>query len=235
MIIPNFLPRSLVDELRRDIAALRAAGAFKRANIGQDRTNALNTDVRVAETCFLGRDRPELTALASAGGADSARDRPDGLYDALDGLGAALGDLARADLGTRLDASLAELLYAYYPQGGFYRRHRDAVPNSASTLRVYSLLLYLNPDGWDPQADAGQLRLHLDSGGDECLGEPRYVDVDPYGGTLVLFKSDMVPHEVMDTNSERFALVGWYNRGVTPGDIGNLGEAGGGGDLTRIG
>ena len=40
---------------------------------------------------------------------------------------------------------------------------------------------------------------------------------------------------MLNTNTERFALVGWYNRGVTAGDIGNLGEAGGGGDIVRLG
>mmetsp|Transcript_9398 Transcript_9398/g.21195 ORF Transcript_9398/g.21195 Transcript_9398/m.21195 type:complete len:320 (-) Transcript_9398:44-1003(-) len=236
VIIPKFLPQSLVDELRQDITTLRSNDAFKQAKIGQDSTNDLNTNIRIAETCFLGRSRPELTSIASAGGTNSVRDRSGGMYDILDGL---CDSLDNSDPLTRLDKSLSELLYAYYPQGGFYRRHRDAIPNSASVLRKYSLLLYLNKESWDPdpKADAGQLRIHLDGGGDECPPgvEPNYVDVDPLGGTLVLFKSEMVPHEVLATNSERFALVGWYNRGVTAGDIGNLGDAGGGADIARVG
>lgn len=234
VIIPNFLPQSLTDELRDDITTLRSNSAFKQAKIGQDSTNELNTNIRIAETCFLGRNRPELTSIASTGGANSVRDRSGGLHDILDGL---CDSLDTADSQTRLDKSLSELLYAYYPTGGFYRRHRDAIPNSASVLRKYSLLLYLNEESWDPKVDAGQLRIHLDGGGDECPPgvEPKYVDVDPLGGTLVLFKSEMIPHEVLNTNSERFALVGWYNRGVTAGDIGNLGEAGGGADIARVG
>ncbi|KAL7552041.1 hypothetical protein ACHAWF_015249 [Thalassiosira exigua] len=238
VVVPEFLPRDLVDELRDDVRTLRANAAFKRAKIGQDGTNDLNTDVRIAETCFLGRNRPELASISSAGGAStSVRDRDGGLHDVLDALRGSLSDLSVCDGGAPLDPSLSELLYAYYPRGGFYRRHRDAVPGSASVLRRYSLLLYLNEDGWDPAKDAGQLRLHLDGGGDERPPgvEPKYVDVDPLGGTLVLFKSEMIPHEVLDTKSERFALVGWYNRVVTAGDIGSLGEAGGGGDLVRVG
>jgi hypothetical protein len=153
-------------------------------------------------------------------GDNSVRDKSNGLYDILDGLCDNLVDLCWKESEAKLDKSLTELLYAYYPTGGFYRRHRDAIPNSASVLRKYSLLLYLNRDGWDPEKDAGQLRIHI--------------DVDPLGGTLVLFKSELVPHEVLDTNSERFALVGWYNRAVTASDIGNLGE-GGGGDMVRVG
>ena len=234
VIVPNFLPRDLVDELRRDITTLRSKSAFKVAKIGQDSTNELNTEIRIAETCFLGRNRPELESVAPAGSASSVRDRSGGLYDVLDGL---CDSLDAIDPRNRLDKSLSELLYAYYPRGGFYRRHRDAIPNSASVLRKYSLLIYLNGEDWDPKSDAGQLRVHLDGGDDECPpgAEPKYVDIDPLGGMLVLFKSEMIPHEVLNTNSERFALVGWYNRGVTAADIGNLGEAGGGADIARVG
>lgn len=64
-----------------------------------------------------------------------------------------------------LDTNLSELLYAYYPEGGFYRRHRDAIAGSASVLRCYSLLLYINPPEtkWKDEF-GGQLRLHMDSG-----------------------------------------------------------------------
>ena len=266
-IVPNFLPRSLVDELRRDVDALRRSSSsssssgsgsggsssspplFKRAGIGQDNTNELNEDVRVAETCFLGRNRRELTSVSLAGGRNSARDRPGGLYDVIDGLRESLdgvvvvnavddGTATTAPIGSssKLDKSLDELLYAYYPRGGYYRRHRDSVPNSASVLRKYSLLLYLNDEGWKPEVDGGKLRIHLDGGGDEIpVGkEPEYVDVDPIGGTLVLFRSELIPHEVLDTRNERYAVVGWYNRGLTAADVGTLGGAdGGGGGVAR--
>ena len=233
VIINNFIPQLLTDELRTDITKLRSAAAFKQAKIGQDSTNALNTNIRIAETCFLGRNRNELTSISAAGGTNSVRDRSNGLYDILDGL---CNDLDSIDPNTRLDKSLSELLYAYYPEGGYYRRHRDAIPNSASVLRKYSLLLYLNEESWDPNVDAGQLRLHLDGGGDECPPgvQPNYLDVDPLGGTLLFVQSEIIPHQVLNTNSERFAIVGWYNRGVSAADISSLGEVGGSADLVRI-
>lgn len=233
VIIPNFLPRDLVDELRDDILRLRSGGAFREAKIGQDSTNNLNKSIRIAETCFIGRNRPELERIT---GNDSIRDRASGLYDVLDGLCVSLADLCSKESEARIDNSLTELLYVYYPSGGFYRRHRDAIPNSASVLRKYSLLLYLNKEGWSPQTDAGQLRIHLDGGGDELPDgiKPNFIDVDPFGGTLVLFKSELIPHEVLDTNSERFALVGWYNRAVTAADIRILGE-GGNSEMMRMG
>jgi SM-20-related protein len=190
VVIENFIAPSLQQALREDIQSLRQAHSkFNIAKIGQDSTNALNTDIRVAETCFLGRGK--LTDIPTS----PARTQ---LYDIMDQL--------RLDLPSPLDANLMELLYAYYPRGGFYRRHRDAIPGSASTLRKFSLLLYLNAPDWTPD-NGGQLRMHYDTGGDflPAGASPKYKDVDPRGGTLVLFQSDKLPHEVLDTQSERYA------------------------------
>ena len=205
IILEDFLPKGLQNALREDIEQLRQMGKFNVAKIGQDATNALNTEIRVAETCFLGNAK--LNDVPN-----TARSH---LYKVLDQI--------RLDLPQQpLDANLSELLYAYYPKGGFYRRHRDALPGSASTLRKVSLLMYLNSD-WKEE-DGGRLRLHMDSGGDVLPeGEQAaYLDVDPKGGTLVLFESDRLAHEVLDTQSTRMAVVGWYNRPVTAGDLAEL-------------
>ena len=208
VIIPNFLPAALQEDLRTDVSELRAADKFNVAKIGQDATNALNTQIRVAETCFLGPGR--YTDVPSP-----AREE---LYATL--------DKARQDLANYfeqpLDSQLTELLYAYYPQGGFYRRHRDAIPGSASILREYSLLLYLNKD-WKDE-DGGKLRMHFDGGGDAVPegGEPNFMDISPQGGTLVLFESDAVPHEVLDTQKERIAVIGWYNKKMTLSDVADI-------------
>ena len=232
-VIPNFISDDLVAELAKDVSNLRSNSKFKVARIGQDSTNALNEDIRVAETCFLGEGK--LSDVPSA-----ARKE---LYDALDGARNSLSGNEQLDEqdwqsggikkgAPALDRELTEMLYAYYPSGGFYRRHRDAVPGSASILRCYSLLLYLNQN-WQKE-DAGQLRMHFDSGGDFLPDgeEPNYLDVDPKAGTLVLFKSDQVPHEVLDTNSERLAVVGWYNRAPNVNDVNLLASKE---DQTRLG
>lgn len=220
-VIPNFLSKSLQETLRSDVQVLRNVGKFKTAKIGQDSTNTLNTNIRVAETCFLGPSK--LQDVPSA-----AREQ---LYDIFEAL---MHDLEES-MQAPLDKSLTELLYAYYPEGGFYRRHRDAVGGSASILRKYSLLLYLNDRDWDAAKDGGALRMHFDSGGDELpAGEtPNYCDVEPSGGTLVLFQSDVIPHEVLDTVKERVAVVGWYNRPVQMADAVELG--GGNGNVLRLG
>lgn len=207
VVIPHFLAESVLDALRADVQTLREGAAFRAAKIGQDSTHALNADIRVAETCFLGPTR------LSRHPPSAARTH---VYAVLD---AVRRDLAAA-FAAPLDPTLTELLYASYPQGGYYRRHRDAVPGSVSTLRKYSLLLYLNKD-WNMERDGGALRLHFDSGGGDELApgqEPDYIDVEPAGGTLLLFQSDALPHEVRDTVRERLAIVGWYNRPVQLSD-----------------
>jgi SM-20-related protein len=199
---------------------LRQKNKFKIAKIGQDSTNALNEEIRVAETCFLGRDKPELRNVPNP-----VRER---LYDVLDTLRL---DLQEGEHNANLDPNLSEFLYAYYPTGGYYRRHRDAVKGSASWLREYSLLLYLNDESYDPDTDGGRLRVHFDSGGDFLpAGEaPLFQDVDAHGGTLVIFESNKFPHEVLDTMAERFAVVGWYNRPMTLADLSAINDSGSGG------
>ena len=66
---------------------------------------------------------------------------------------------------------------------------------------MVSCSLYLNP-GWSA-GDGGLLRLHLNA---------RPVDVPPRAGTLVLFRSDTVRHEVLPATRPRFSLTGWFRR-----------------------
>lgn len=124
---------------------------------------------------------------------------------------------ATAGLTLPLDPQLAELMYAYYPHGGYYRRHRDAEAATPSAWRQYSFLLYLN-ENWDASVDGGALRLHRDSGHDTLPADelPNFVDVPPHEGTLVVFRSDLVPHEVLTTYKERSAVVGWFLSAAEP-------------------
>ena len=91
-----------------------------------------------------------------------------------------------------------ECHYAVYPVGARYARHVDRSPAGAE--RVVSIVLYLN--GTWSAAAGGQLRLHTDPP----------VDVLPVGGTLVMFMSERLEHEVLPTAVERRSLTGWYRR-----------------------
>ena len=89
-----------------------------------------------------------------------------------------------------------EFHYAVYPAGTFYRRHKDQFRNDSK--RKFSLISYLNTD-WS-QADGGE--LHLYNGDQSTIIQPR-------AQTAVLFKSDEMEHEVMETNCPRMSISGW--------------------------
>ena len=62
--------------------------------------------------------------------------------------------------------------------------------------------MYLN-DGWQAE-DGGQLRLYLADG--------QVRDVLPEAGTLVVFLSADIPHEVLPASRDRLSLTGWFRR-----------------------
>ncbi len=117
IILEDWLSKDLTQKLRDDINTLRSKDKFNIAKIGQDSTNTLNTDIRIAETCFLGESKLQ----------DVPSDARDKLYEVLDNLRLDLsgneilnefdasGQLIKA--APALDKSLSELLYAYYPMG----------------------------------------------------------------------------------------------------------------------
>lgn len=92
-----------------------------------------------------------------------------------------------------------ETHYALYPPGAGYRRHRDRFKDNP--LRMVSVVLYLNSQ-WQP-GDGGELRLHLPDA---------IVDVAPRAGTLAVFMSDSIVHEVLPAGRDRASLVGWFRR-----------------------
>ena len=65
------------------------------------------------------------------------------------------------------------------------------------TINVLPFIVSSNP------ADGGALRLYLASG---------ELDVWPEAGTLVLFRSADVLHEVLVNRRERLSLTGWFRR-----------------------
>ena len=91
--------------------------------------------------------------------------------------------------------------FTIYPPGAFYRKHLDRFRGSEQ--RQVSSILYLN-QGWSPE-HGGQLRLYLDEANDAT-----YLDIEPAGGTLVLFLSGRFWHEVLPATRQRMSLTGWF-------------------------
>ena len=95
--------------------------------------------------------------------------------------------------------------FALYPPGTFYQKHLDRFRDD--DRRAVSAVFYLNSD-WLPE-QGGALRLYLADG--------RELDVLPEAGTLVVFLSADLPHEVLPAARERLSLTGWLRRrGTSP-------------------
>lgn len=107
----------------------------------------------------------------------------------------------RAELNYSLYLGLQsfEAHFALYQPGAGYKKHLDRF--SASDERSISCVLYLNKK-WQP-TDGGQLRIYL---GDD------FVDIPPVAGTMVIFRSDILWHEVLPGIKPRWSLTGWYRR-----------------------
>lgn len=114
---------------------------------------------------------------------------------------ALMDDLRQAlNRGLFLGLEDFESHFAFYPPGAFYLRHVDRFRDD--DRRMVSAALYLN-DAWLPE-HGGQLRMFLKDGAQH--------DVQPAGGTLVVFLSGEMPHEVLPCTRDRLSLTGWFRR-----------------------
>lgn len=197
------LSRTTLDQLLDDLAEQGWAIA----------TNALPVDLtlELAEEC---RARANLGALQPAGvGRGSAHGVQEGVrgdhIQWLEPGQCAAGDRYLAmldDLRGQLNQALYLGLEDYeghfvlYPPGTFYQKHLDRFRDD--DRRAVSAVFYLNSD-WLPE-QGGALRLYLADG--------RELDVLPEAGTLVLFLSADLPHEVLPATRERLSLTGWLRR-----------------------
>ncbi len=90
--------------------------------------------------------------------------------------------------------------FAHYPPGAFYRRHYDSFRGAAN--RIVSVVIYLN-DNWKP-GDGGELVLY------EPDSDAEIIRVQPRAGTMVLFLSEEIPHEVLPAHTHRTSVSGWF-------------------------
>ena len=93
-----------------------------------------------------------------------------------------------------------ECHFACYPPGAFYQKHLDRFRDD--DRRTVTAVYYLN-EAWQTE-HGGALRLYL--------ADETELDVLPSAGTLVLFISAELPHEVLPATRERLALTGWFRR-----------------------
>lgn len=89
-----------------------------------------------------------------------------------------------------------EFHYACFAPGAFYKRHIDRFRND--NARKFSMITYLNPD-WG-NGSGGELVLYTPEGP---------ISIRPDFGTTVIFKSDVLEHEVLPATQNRLSITGW--------------------------
>lgn len=181
-MVPGLLRRDQLEALAQEARDGWQEGEFHRAGVGRGAEE--RPEIRGDHVAWL--DPENLTPAQRA------------YWDFVDQL--------RQECNRSLFLGLAdfEAHFAVYPPGAFYRRHRDRF--QAEGRRVLSCLLYLNFD-W-LASDGGALRLYLED--EEHQEVP--LDILPEAGTFVIFRSDTLEHEVLETHRERLSLTGWLRR-----------------------
>ncbi len=179
-IVPGFLCEAEIAGLT-SLAESRKE-QFKPAGIGRGNARLIDREIRSDLIHWL----------------DDGEDQPDGARSALARL-----DNLKTELNRSLFLGLKEFEghLAVYPPGARYQKHvdnfRDASP------RALSCVIYLN-QGWAAE-DEGKLRLYDRADADLVVAE-----VEPRAGTLAVFLSREIPHEVLPTTRERISFTGWF-------------------------
>ena len=188
--VPGFLDPSVCDDLVHTMATRRQLGAFRRAGIGKGESFRLDDGIRSDTVCWLDCEREDLSDVERF------------VLDKIESL--------RMGLNQSLYLGLRDFEghLTVYPVGGYYSRHVDRF--SAHGARTVSLVIYLNRE-WS-EADGGLLRIYAPGRDDKVVTE-----VLPEAGTLAMFMSEDIPHEVTVSARERYSVTGWYrNALVTP-------------------
>ncbi|MDO8908369.1 MAG: 2OG-Fe(II) oxygenase [Pseudohongiella sp.] len=190
VVVPDALPPALAEALFAQVRMM-TPDDFAAAGVGRSHDHTLNSFVRRDQICWIeGANDAEKEWLAFC-------------------------SRLQTYINRRLFMGLFsfESHFAHYAPGAFYKKHLDAFrpsPTERGARRVLSLVAYLNP-GWQ-SADGGELVIY-----DEHGAEP-VQRIQPLYGTLAIFLSDQVPHEVAAANRDRYSIAGWFRVNGTKAD-----------------
>ncbi|HWL28632.1 MAG TPA: 2OG-Fe(II) oxygenase [Burkholderiaceae bacterium] len=159
-------------------------GFFHPAAVGRGANRAVHTDIRGDAIHWIESDDTSAPVSEFLRWSETLRHRlNEGLYAGL---------------------QTAEFHFARYPAGQGYKKHLDQ--HREQRQRKISLSLYLN-EHWTEES-AGQLCLYAADDPDT-----ETTRILPRQGRLVLFRSDLIPHEVLPSRQPRYSLTGWFRTG----------------------
>jgi SM-20-related protein len=96
-----------------------------------------------------------------------------------------------------LSLSDYEFHLALYPVGSFYKKHLDQFKGRNN--RMISMVIYLNENWKD--GDGGELKIYPFDKGEKLI--------EPLENRCILFRSDVLYHEVLPTKKPRKSVTGW--------------------------
>ncbi len=179
-VCDDFLGKLEVENLLKTFSERYLAGKFKKASIGKQSEVHQEKLVRGDEILWLENDSTNTAERCLL-------DKNKAFIDYLN---------QTCYLGI-IDA---EIHFAKYDVGKFYRRHRDTFQTQKG--RILSVIFYLNQN-WIP-ADGGNLIIYTQENGIE-----KAISIAPLAGRLVCFESEKLDHEVSETFAERLSVTGW--------------------------
>ena len=100
-----------------------------------------------------------------------------------------------------------EAHFAKYEQGDFYQKHVDCFRGQEN--RKLTTVFYLNED-WQPE-HGGRLKMY-------DLDDNELATLDPNAGRLVVFLSELFPHEVLPVIQQRVSIAGWFRTNGVSGN-----------------
>ena len=184
----DVIPPDWCRTLKETSQTLWHAGQFHDANIGKHASRQKNTQIRGDSICWVDFSSPPFNTHPFTGFLANLRHTLNQQFY----------------LGLRSE----EFHLARYSSGYGYSKHLDQHRNSPH--RKISVVLYLNED-WGPD-DGGELRLYeADEPATHDAGQlQRVTQLLPMPARLVVFRSDIIWHEVLPTRRTRWSITGWF-------------------------
>lgn len=186
-VLDHFIPADLAITLLAELNQRKLDGAFSPAGIGKSGELSIDQQIRSDQILWLSEfDQNEAIRNWFA--------RIHLLSEAL-----------RQEL--RLPIKRYEGHFAHYPQGTFYKKHLDAFKTREG--RLISVICYLTPN-WQ-KGDGGELLVY------NHLTKPAHCQeiiekIEPVMGRLVLLQSELIPHEVALSRTDRYSITGWLRQ-----------------------
>jgi hypothetical protein len=213
------IPLDLIHDVKMDALSLRNSGFGAKAGVaGAKQAHDIRRDVHQVWLQSPG----SRTLLPMVGNMDARKQ----FLRLIEMLRVDLEERGGAGRWSSLCPEFVELSYLLYNPGSFYGKHVDTIADNVTDerrrdfKRSVSMIIFLGDDESDrpwTSNDGGAVRIY----GSEyasMTGSPVYVDekdnvhsdILPTPGTIVLFDSEKVLHEVLMTNRNRICSVGWF-------------------------